>query len=127
LAGRHIRFVEKRLIALRDGDEVVTAGPPSIGNDDFIAHAMQNITQGRCERGWNRWRLLDTFIIIVFGLGSPAGALLSTLDEFGLFIALGYVLTVAVWSIAATALLEQFYVWKLSREALRRVREASKI
>jgi hypothetical protein len=114
LAGGPIRFAPSRLIALSDGDEVVIAGQPSTGA--FVARAMQNITQARFERGWDRWSQFETLLIAIFGLAAPAGFFVSTPTELNPFIALRYMLIVAVACFAAIALIARFYAWKLDRQ-----------
>jgi hypothetical protein len=123
LAGRSIRFVESRLLALSDGDDIVIAGQPST-EGPFVAFAMYNITQGRSERGWDRWTQFETFLLVIFGLVVPPGLFFSTPAELNLFIALRYIFIVGLATFAVTAWTARFYAWKFDREALRRVHEA---
>jgi hypothetical protein len=119
IAGRPIRLASPPRIAVRDGDDIIVAG--HVLASGFVGLAMRNVTQSQSERSWDFWSQLEILIIVIFGLGAPAGLFVSTPNEVNPFIALRYLLIIVIWSLTVRELLFRFYSWKLIQEASKRV------
>lgn len=124
VAGLPVQFAVSRVLSVSEGDQVIVAGFRTA--DGFIAHVMRDLSLSNparpaLERGWNGWSRLETGLIALLGLGSPAGLFIATPSDIDPLIALRYLLIVAVWSATAVALTGRYYAWKLDREAARRV------